>query len=190
MLRENGRKNSYRLKFCGDCNRHTQSTKYLICCTASNSVAFAHHSTEVSMQKILVSACLLGVNCKYSGKNNENESIKKLSEKYELVPVCPEELGGLSTPRPPAEIIGERVLTVDGNDVTENFFLGAEKTLQIAQQNHCTIAILKEGSPSCGSNTIYDGTFSGTKKQGSGITTHLLRQHGIKVYSEDDISFI
>ncbi len=142
------------------------------------------------MQKILVSACLLGVNCKYSGKNNENESIKKLSEKYELVPVCPEELGGLSTPRPPAEIIGERVLTVDGNDVTENFFLGAEKTLQIAQQNHCTIAILKEGSPSCGSNTIYDGTFSGTKKQGSGITTHLLRQHGIKVYSEDDISFI
>ena len=142
------------------------------------------------MQRILVSACLLGVNCKYSGGNNENETVKKLAERYELVPVCPEELGGLPTPRPPAEIIGERVLTAHGEDVTEGFVLGAKKTLAIAKQNLCTIAILKENSPSCASNTIYDGSFSGTKKQGSGITTRLLRQHGIRVYSENDADFI
>lgn len=134
--------------------------------------------------KILVSACLLGINCKYSGSNNQNEEILRLGERHELIPVCPEELGGLPTPRPAAEIRKNRVINNQNEDVTEQFLCGAQKTLTIAKENHCTLAILKENSPSCGSNYIYDGTFSATLIPGKGITTGLLERNQIRVLSE------
>lgn len=146
---------------------------------------------------ILVSACLFGVNCKHTGGNNYSEKVHKLKDDYTLILVCPEQLGGLSTPRPAAEIQqntenGElKVLTVDGDDVTEEFIRGAEMTLKVAQLHECKLAILKENSPSCGSTKIYDGTFSGKLIDGSGVAAKLLMDHGIKVISEhDDFSII
>lgn len=137
---------------------------------------------------ILVSACLIGINCKYSGDNNENEKVKEYLKGKEFTLVCPEQLGGLSTPRPPAEIVGGRVITKEDNkDVTENFVRGAEETLKIAKLYVCSEAILKEGSPSCGCNLIYDGSFSGKKIPGKGITAKLLEEEGIKVKSEKDL---
>ncbi|MGX9755007.1 DUF523 domain-containing protein [Clostridioides difficile] len=137
---------------------------------------------------ILVSACLIGINCKYSGDNNENEKVKEYLRGKEFTLVCPEQLGGLSTPRPPAEIVDGRVITKDDNkDVTENFVRGAEETLKIARLYVCSEAILKEGSPSCGCNLIYDGSFSGKKIPGKGITAKLLEEEGIKVKSEKDL---
>lgn len=137
--------------------------------------------------KLLVSACLLGINCKYSGSNNKSEEILQLAEHFDLIPVCPEELGGLPTPRPPAEIQGERVITKEGDDVTEQFLLGAQKTLAIARENNCTIAILKENSPSCASGMIYDGSFSKTLIDGQGLTTRLLLENNIRVLSEKQL---
>lgn len=137
---------------------------------------------------ILVSACLIGINCKYSGDNNENEKVKEYLRSKEFTLVCPEQLGGLSTPRPPAEIVDGRVITKEDNkDVTENFVRGAEETLKIAKLYVCSEAILKEGSPSCGCNLIYDGSFSGKKIPGKGITAKLLEEEGIKVKSEKDL---
>ncbi|MDB0438807.1 DUF523 domain-containing protein [Clostridioides difficile] len=137
---------------------------------------------------ILVSACLIGINCKYSGDNNENEKVKEYLRGKEFTLVCPEQLGGLSTPRPPAEIVDGRVITKDDNkDVTENFVRGAEETLKIARLYVCSEAILKEGSPSCGCNLIYDGSFLGKKIPGKGITAKLLKEEGIKVKSEKDL---
>lgn len=137
---------------------------------------------------ILVSACLIGINCKYSGDNNENEKVKEYLKGKEFTLVCPEQLGGLSTPRPPAEIVDGRVITKEDNkDVTENFVRGAEETLKIARLYVCSEAILKEGSPSCGCNLIYDGSFSGKKIPGKGITAKLLEEEGIKVTSEKDL---
>nr|UWI50862.1 DUF523 domain-containing protein [Clostridioides difficile] len=137
---------------------------------------------------ILVSACLIGINCKYSGDNNENEKVKEYLRGKEFTLVCPEQLGGLSTPRPPAEIVDGRVITKEDNkDVTENFVRGAEETLKIAKLYVCSEAILKEGSPSCGCNLIYDGSFSGKKILGKGITAKLLEEEGIKVKSEKDL---
>lgn len=136
---------------------------------------------------ILVSACLIGINCKYSGDNNENDKVKKYLKDKEFTLVCPEQLGGLSTPRPPAEIVGKRVMTNQNEDVTENFIRGAKETLKIARLYVCSEAILKEGSPSCGCNLIYDGTFSGNKISGEGITADLLKKEGIKVRSEKEL---
>lgn len=146
---------------------------------------------------ILVSACLFGINCKYSGDNNENSKVKKFLKDKEFVLVCPEQLGGLTTPRDPAEIINKSdtkilddnisVISNKNKDVTESFLRGARETLKIAQIYNCKEAILKEGSPSCGANFIYDGTFSGVKVSGEGITTKLLRQNGIKVISEKEL---
>jgi uncharacterized protein YbbK (DUF523 family) len=102
------------------------------------------------MKKILISACLLRVPCRYDGKAIPYPKIEALKEKYELIPVCPEELGGLSTPRPPAEIRGDRVITRQGKDVTDAFMIGARKTLEIAQEQKVICAVLKEKSPSCG----------------------------------------
>ena len=143
---------------------------------------------------ILVSACLLGINCKYSGDNNESEKVKEYLKDKHFVLVCPEQLGGLTTPREPAEIIlkdktgdQDKVINNKNIDVTDNFKKGAEETLKIAQIYECKEAILKEGSPSCGSSLIYDGTFSGKKIPGQGVTTALLKQNNIKVTSEKEI---
>lgn len=139
------------------------------------------------MEKILISACLVGDKTKYDGKSNYHPLIKDLLEKYELVPFCPEVEGGLPTPRQPSEIVGNKVVTKVGKDVTKNFQDGASKALMICQYLGIKIAILKEGSPSCGLNQVYDGTFSGRKIKGSGITAKLLIQNGIKVITENDI---
>lgn len=140
---------------------------------------------------ILVSACLLGINCKYDGENNKDEKVIKYLKGKQYILACPEQLGGLSTPRNPSEIIKSNgydiVKSNEGLDVTVNFTKGASECLNIAEMYGCKEAILKEGSPSCGSNYIYDGTFSGKKILGEGITTALLRAHGIKVTSEREI---
>ena len=140
---------------------------------------------------ILVSACLLGINCKYNGKNNKNENVINYLKDKQYIIACPEQLGGLSTPRNPSEIIkvnkDEIVKSNTGLDVTKQFKKGALETLKIANLYKCKEAILKEGSPSCGSSFIYDGTFTGKKINGSGVTTTLLKQNGIKVISEKDI---
>lgn len=140
------------------------------------------------MTKILVSACLLGENCKYSGGNNKNDSVIKLSEHFELIPICPECFGGLPIPREPSEIVGDRVLSKSGEDVTAQFVEGAEQTLYIAREKNCPAALLKERSPSCGCGVIYDGTFSGALTEGNGITADLLLQNEIAVFGESQTS--
>ena len=132
-------------------------------------------------EKVLVSACLLGVDCKYNGGNNYDEEIFKELENYELIPVCPEIFGGLSTPRKPSEIVGDKVINNEGLDVTNNFKRGAEETLELAKKLGVKKAILKAKSPSCGNGKIYDGTFTGTIIDGDGITTKLLKENGIEV---------
>lgn len=146
---------------------------------------------------ILVSACLLGINCKYSGDNNKNIKVIEYLKDREFTLICPEQLGGLSTPRHPAEINsldgyavlkgGSSVVNNEKENVTDCFLKGASESLKIAQIYNCKEAILKEGSPSCGANFIYDGTFSGTKKRGAGVTVALLRNNGIKVISEKEL---
>lgn len=135
---------------------------------------------------VLVSACLLGTPCRYDGAGKADARVLALAAKRRLIPVCPEQLGGLPTPRPPAERVGGRVLTTGGADVTDAFLRGAEETLRLAQLFGCKTAILKARSPSCGSGRIYDGTFSGTLVSGSGVTAALLRQNGITVLTEED----
>ena len=139
------------------------------------------------MEKILISACLVGDNVKYDGHNNYNEKVKLLLEKYELVPFCPEVEGGLSIPRNPSERVKDRVKMKDGRDVTHQYQKGAELALNICLYLGIKIAILKENSPSCGSHKIYDGSFSKKLIDGQGVTSELLRKKGIKVISEDEI---
>ena len=139
------------------------------------------------MDYILVSACLLGENCKYSGGSNRNETILKWRERLlreeraVFVPVCPEVMGGLPTPRTPAEICGSQVLTKDGRDVTGEYVRGAGEALRLFEKYGCCLAILKERSPSCGSGQVYDGTFTGTLMQGDGVCAACLKEHGIRV---------
>ena len=135
---------------------------------------------------ILVSACLLGVPCRYDGTGTVDERILALAKKRCLIPVCPEQLGGLPTPRPSAERSGTRVLTRDDRDVTAPFQRGAEETLRLARLFSCRIAILKANSPSCGSGQIYDGCFCGRLVPGDGMTAALLKQDGLTVLSEKD----
>ena len=134
---------------------------------------------------ILVSACLVGLNCKYNGKNNLNEECLELLKKGEALLVCPEQLGGLQTPRNPSEIRiidGEtKVFMNDGTDVTENYKRGAEEVLNLAKKLNIKKAILKRKSPSCGCGEIYDGTFTNTLTNGNGITASLLLENGIEV---------
>ncbi|HHE38227.1 MAG TPA: DUF523 domain-containing protein [Candidatus Cloacimonetes bacterium] len=136
---------------------------------------------------IIVSACLAGINCRYDGENNFHPKIIKLVEEGNAIPVCPEQLGGLSTPRIPAEIIGDKILNENGEDVTEFFLRGALETLKIAKLVSCQKAIFKSNSPSCGSGKIYDGTFSGKLTDGKGICTRILEKHNIRVITENDI---
>ena len=133
-------------------------------------------------EKLLVSACLLGENCKYSGGNNYAPAVEALRDRFDLVPVCPEQLGGLPTPRVPSERVGGRVLTRDGQDVTEAFRQGAERTLDIARTEGAVRAVLQVRSPSCGCGMIYDGTFSGALVPGKGVAAELLEKNGVKVY--------
>ena len=135
----------------------------------------------------LCSACLLGIKCRYDGKSARNRKVIMLLKAETLIPVCPEQLGGLPTPREPAEIRGERVFTRSGKDVTENFERGAKEVLKIAKLYGIKEAIMKQGSPSCGSGRIYDGTFSGKTIRGDGITTAVLKENGIKVITEEDL---
>jgi uncharacterized protein YbbK (DUF523 family) len=135
----------------------------------------------------LCSACLLGVKCRYNGKSALNKKVVSLLRSEVLIPVCPEQLGGLPTPREPAEIVGNRVFTISGRDVTENFIRGAKETLRIAKLFNISEAIMKQGSPSCGFGRIYDGTFSGKTRKGEGVTATLLKKHGIKIVTEEDL---
>ena len=137
--------------------------------------------------KILVSACLLGENCKYSGGNNKNDEVIALADSFELIPVCPECFGGLTIPRLPSEIKGGRVYAKDGEDVTDAFVSGAEQTLYITKETNAPCAVLKENSPSCGFGKIYDGTFSGNKIDGNGITAQLLFDNEIQIFGESQI---
>ena len=138
-------------------------------------------------EKLLVSACLLGENCKYSGGNNYTPAVEALKEKFDVIPVCPEQMGGLPTPRIPAERVGEKVLTREGADVTAEYRKGAEGALAIAKANGVKFAVLQERSPSCGSECVYDGTFSGKLIPGQGVTAQLLEENGIKAYSSGRI---
>ena len=137
--------------------------------------------------KIIVSACLLGENCKYNGGNNKCDDIIALAEKFEIIPVCPECFGGLPIPRVPSEIRDGRVYSKTGEDLTEAFLSGAEQTLYIAKEANAPFAVLKENSPSCGFGKIYDGTFSGNKIDGNGITAQLLYDNEIQVFGESQV---
>ncbi len=150
------------------------------------------------MEKILVSACLAGIPCKYSGGHNLVPAIADLVRQGKAVPICPETLGGLAIPRPPAEIrdgdghdvlAGKaRVVDREGRDVTAAFLRGAQATLARAREVGAQLAVLKENSPSCGSGLIYDGTFSGTTRPGPGVTAALLRKQGYRVISEGEFT--
>ena len=134
----------------------------------------------------MISACLLGACCRYDGASKAHPLAAALAQRHTLIPVCPEQLGGLSTPRPPAERRGDRVMTERG-DVTEQYRRGAEETLRLYRLLGCEAAVLKERSPSCGYGQIYDGTFSGALTAGDGVTAALLAAHGVAVYGESRI---
>jgi uncharacterized protein YbbK (DUF523 family) len=136
---------------------------------------------------IIVSACLAGIKCRYDGKDNSNEKVIDLVKQGLAIPICPEQLGGLPTPRIPAEICKKQVLSKDGIDLTHNFDKGADETMRIAKLINCKKAILKQRSPSCGFGKIYDGTFSGEVITGNGITAILFRENGIKILTEEDL---
>ena len=142
--------------------------------------------------KILISSCLLGKNVKYSGGNNFSKELTTLLKKYnvDIIEVCPEVLGGLRVPREPAEIVAEKVLTREGISVSSEFIRGAELILEIAVVNNVDFAILKERSPSCGRNFIYDGTFSGKLINGQGLSTKKLLENNIEVFSEEELEKI
>lgn len=139
------------------------------------------------MKKVLISACLYGEKCRYDGKDNLIAELDLLKDKFSLIPVCPEVMGGLETPRNPSEIVGDRVVMNDGRDVTAEYTKGAEIALGTAVENGCEVALMKAKSPSCGVGKIYDGTFSKTLTGGDGITVRLLKENGIKVFNETQI---
>lgn len=139
----------------------------------------------------IISACLAGVNCRYDGGNNLKPEIVKLLKEKKAILVCPEQLGSLTTPRLPCEIVcdkngNKKVVNIEGKDLTKEFLKGAEETLKIAKLVGAKGAILKARSPSCGKGQVYDGTFKKKLVEGNGITTDLLIKNGIKVYTEED----
>ncbi len=136
---------------------------------------------------ILVSACLLGTNCKYNGGNNRNERVLRYVEGHEVIPVCPEVLGGLPCPRKPVEWVGERALTRDGDDCTEAFRRGVQRTLALLDGKEVDLAILQSRSPTCGVKQIYDGTFTGTRIDGMGALARALRERGIALMDAEDV---
>lgn len=136
------------------------------------------------MENILVSACLLGVSCRYDQQSKPNVRIIALKDRYNLIPVCPEIMGGLTTPRMPSEIVDNKVIMEDGTDVTKQYIKGAEESLKLAKIFGCSKAILKEKSPSCGFGKIYDGSFSKRLKDGNGVTAEMLSDNGIEIFGE------
>lgn len=147
---------------------------------------------------ILVSSCLAGLEVRYNGTHSLNHKISKLIEVNKAIPVCPELLGGFSTPREPAEIIGgngedvlngkAKVVEKSGRDVTELYIKGAYATLKKATDVNAAVVVLKEYSPSCGSSMIYNGEFMGEKIVGNGVTTALLKRNGLRVISEEQFA--
>jgi len=146
---------------------------------------------------ILVSACLAGINCNYKGESKPNEKIIELIKRGKAIPICPEQLGGLTTPRSGARILSgngddvldgkSKLITDDGQDVTQQYLRGAYETLRIAKEFDVSIAILKQGSPSCGNGYTQGGKEYRKLVEGDGVTTALLKKNGIKVYSEEDL---
>ena len=141
------------------------------------------------MERLMVSACLLGFDCKYSGGNNRlpEDKLSALRAKYRLIPVCPETAGGLPIPREPSERRGDRVVSISGKDVTGQFKKGGETALGLARRFGCEKALLKENSPSCGSGRIYDGSFGGVLIPGYGVAAELLCGAGIELFGESAI---
>ena len=143
--------------------------------------------------KVVVSACLLGSPVRYNGKDKKTSHpvLQRWIDEGRVVSVCPEVLGGLGTPRPPSEIIhvagARRVHANDGRDVTAEFETGAADALEQAIRHGAPVAILKEGSPSCGSTYVYDGTFTGARVDGEGVAAALLRRYGVRVFSENEL---
>lgn len=136
---------------------------------------------------IVVSNCLLGCECRYKGDGCKNEEILSLAKEHTLIGVCPEQMGGLSTPRDPSERVGDKVISSKGRDVTFEYQKGASSALLLAQLNKADFAILKAKSPSCGKGLIYDGTFTGNKVEGNGTTTELFLKNGLNVYTEEEL---
>jgi len=136
---------------------------------------------------VLISACLLGVCCRYDGQSKQYDGIEKLINKYNLIPVCPEVMGGLQTPRAPAERVGDKVVCNNGHDVTAQYQRGAQEVLQLAKLFSCKLAILKANSPSCSHSKVYDGTFTRNLVDGMGVTAELLTENGIRVVDETEI---
>lgn len=129
----------------------------------------------------------MGVGCRYDGKSNQLPQLEQLMKQHTCIPVCPEIFGGLPTPRVPAERQGSKIMTQDGQDVTQQFVRGTAEVLRLADLYHCKAALLKERSPSCGSGQIYDGTFTKTLTEGDGLTAEMLKRKGISVYGESQI---
>ncbi len=150
------------------------------------------HRSDAYLQgtamNVLISACLLGMACRYDGKIKTYEAIDTLMEEAQItfIPVCPEQAGGLATPRVAAERSGKLVITADGKDVTAQYEHGAAEALRLAVRYQCAYAVLKERSPSCGSKRIYDGTFTRTLRDGTGVTAALLTANGITVFDETE----
>ena len=135
-------------------------------------------------EKLLISSCLLGNNVKYNGKNNYIEGIEALKEKYELIIICPEVMGGLSIPRIPSERLNDKIINKELKDVSLEFKKGANIALDLVKKYNIKYALLKDGSPSCGSTYIYDGTFNGIKINNVGVTVEYLKKENIKIYTE------
>ncbi len=140
------------------------------------------------MAKIIVSGCLFGCDCRYKGDKCKCEELLALADEHILIPVCPEQMGGLSTPRDPAEIVGDKVISNHGKDVTCEYTKGAETALYIAKINNADAVVLKANSPSCGKGIIYDGTFTGNKIEGNGIAAKMFLDAGFSVFTENEIS--
>ena len=141
--------------------------------------------------RVLISLCLLGAQCRYDGQCKPPlAELALLQARFDLIPVCPEQLGGLATPRPPAERRGCRVVTASGLDVTDAYARGAQQVLQLARQFSCRAAILKAKSPACGSGQIYDGSFTRRLVPGWGVAAQLLQENGLLVCDETQISWL
>lgn len=144
------------------------------------------------MENVLISACLLGFECKYCGGSNKltEQQLAALGERFRLIPVCPETAGGLPTPRDPSERLGDKVVSNQGRDVTAQYQKGAETALWLARRYDCKAALLKENSPSCGSGQIYDGSFTGKLIPGDGVAAEELKKEGLIVFSESDTDLL
>ena len=144
------------------------------------------------MENVLISACLLGFECKYCGGSNKltEQQLAALGERFRLIPVCPDTAGGLPTPRDPSERLGDKVVSNQGRDVTAQYQKGAETALWLARRYDCKAALLKENSPSCGSGQIYDGSFTGKLIPGDGVAAEELKKEGLIVFGESDTDLL